>query len=147
MKHCLLILLTLSFYGCVVLAPKTNEKMLPNGDWEISHAQQQSCKTSIENTDQNNEQQPLINLDNLSNTFKQTQPVNTTEHDKQIKICIEKYKKAIANRSQELCGERRFELYGCINSESGTDVSGLQYNIDPNNQYGYYSTCYVRCVK
>ncbi len=152
MKFILVLFLLCLASGCVVTPVSvTDESMLPNGDWSIRLLSNVKCSEYYQVLPPEGaaaaDNQSAVDFSALKDAFKQTKA--PTEADKlaeklATKTCMDKFKNSISSRSSELCGNRSFELYACINSEEKSDQSGLQYG---NNGYGYYMTCYLHCKK
>lgn len=110
--------------------------MMPNGDWKFYLDSNRDCRTSLNQEDQEN---MLFDIKSFSDLFKKTEPVNEVSRDDILK-CVDQFKSKLSGRASELCGDKQYELYGCINSEDKTIQSEIQYN-----SHGYYMTCYLRC--
>ena len=145
MKKLISIVFILVIAGCVTQPlSRTDEAMLPNGDWSLRLLANVKCSDFYNlSANSSGDSGAGIDLSGLKDAFKQTEPVDSKEKILAKKLCMEKFKKGLSSRAAELCGEKKFEIYGCVNSEEKTDNSGLQYD----TMYGYYMTCYLRCNK
>lgn len=143
LQKIILTLVLINLSSCVTPRSAMNESMLPNGDWAFKLAANYSCLDQY--TMQNNAGQ-IVDFNALNDVFKKTEetaPLKSKEDIETARVkCIEDFKSSLSKRSQELCGDK-YELYGCLNSESIAPESQLYHN----TEFGYYMTCYMRCAK
>lgn len=126
--------------GCETMRSNVNEKMLPNGDWAFELISNYTCEDRLNI----NSSGSGIQIPNISDLFKKTPDptkANLEKKEALVNRCTEEFKSSLSARAKELCGSR-FEIYGCINSENTGDSS-----LYHNTTYGYYMTCYARCLK
>lgn len=134
------------FAGCTTGGYAVKEAMLPNGHWMFGVYTEDTCDQLIASDKVKNvkpsEDQFAIPILNKKSLNEVIYPQNNEEVKKE---CIRLFKQSLMNRSKELCGNDSFTLYGCLNSESDSETSGLRL-LSTDAVQEYKLKCYLNCT-